>query len=1321
MQKIKLLILALGMSFLGSTCLQAQDDSPQNEHIVFHEDFETASNLAPFPLPEGWTETATPDNPQDRWQAGQITEGDQTLAGSSGQYYMYITYSTSDHDAWAFSPAMNLEAGKEYAVRLSLILLGNGDGSTSAGIREELDIFFGGSQSANDMTFPLTNVSGYGSAQWGTYSVEKTFTPEASGVYHLGFHTTSPAYTRGIMIDDLYVYETSVPTLSCEPFMDFGTFLDIAPAIELPFLIQNTGKADLQVNLSASSPEITLSGLPLSITPDDTDTVSVTLDARTPGSYNGFFVLESNDPFLTHDTIRVSAQVDKSRLSSFHFEDFESGGPEGWTFAIGSTNVSDGGIDGSRCFYGNSFSESGAQVSTHCIEMGEQPEISFYYLLEWGAIARMFGATGLVPADIPTLEIEASTDFGLSWERAWIMEPGGKNEHVKSEDYQLIAINFPQYANQTVMFRFTFTSSDPMQDIDAYMDNMSFGTQYENDLAINVLSGPAFITPGTDTAFHVQISNRGKNAQASYNVKLFDYMSGSNISEVPGIEVASGATATMSIPWKSGSSGTNRFYAEIDLENDQDSSNNRSNTLNVAITYPDDIQIAVGDSNITSSGLPINFYVDECVTQSIYYANEIATTAGIIHSISYDYIFDASYLSENFSVYVGETLKEDFSDMTFIDTASLTKVFEGSVQFPGGKGTFAVPFQTPYKYHGGNFVVCIIKLGQEFVLGKSFLVSKDDHGAARSLSCHSYTEGTLDPAQLPQGTPSIWYPNIKINIALDPNGSLQGRVSDVSGPVCDARVQVAGTALNTYTDEDGLYSFPTIAEGIYAIEVSKHGYATATPPADITITAGQSSTKDIMIERLPTFSVSGQIRHAVNGSGIERTYVSLSGYDEFSTYTDKEGKYLFTGVCGDSGFIYKIHVNNYLYEPVRDSIRVENANVNKDFDLEEKTLAVSEVSASRRDAEKQVDLHWRSPLPEFRYDNGDIADVLGFAGGTATELFGNAYPNKAILHELSWYISSEAARNEKVNVYIFALDSTGYPSSKILYQALDVPNTCDAWTTYQLPAPIEADGFCIALSCTGYLSIGVTTPDYQYPLEPGMSFYNSNPYAIQFTDMTEFAPYVLMIRAIGEDLGTIEYPQTSNLKTDKNSPASQQVYPAVTPIADKGTVRPQPAPTYKSMVAKNSPVESYTVYRLAEGQPQEDWALVGITQDTCLSDKDVFSLEEGTYQWAVVANYKSGESSARLSNSLLIRNVANEAESAAQGIRLYPNPFSNEVCLNDASAIRSIRIVNMLGQTMTRIDKPASSVNTECLPSGLYFWLIETQDGELRTFKMIKD
>ena len=131
--------------------------------------------------------------------------------------------------------------------------------------------------------------------------------------------------------------------------------------------------------------------------------------------------------------------------------------------------------------------------------------------------------------------------------------------------------------------------------------------------------------------------------------------------------------------------------------------------------------------------------------------------------------------------------------------------------------------------------------------------------------------------------------------------------------------------------------------------------------------------------------------------------------------------------------------------------------------------------------------------------------------------------------------------------------------------------------------------------------------------------------------------------------------------------------------------------------------------------------MVGITQDTCLSDKDVYNMEEGTYQWAVVANYKSGESSARLSNPLLIRNVDNEAESTTQGIRLYPNPFSNKVYLNYASAIRSIRIVNMLGQTMTQIDKPASSVNTESLPSGLYFWLIETQDGELRTFKMVKE
>ena len=1325
MKKTKLLILALGMSFLGTTILQAQDDSPQNPYVVFHEDFEDATNTADQALPAGWTNIASPDNPEDQWLAGQLTYEDQVFLGSSGQYYMYILGGSAPHDAWAFSPKITLEAGKEYAFRMNLIMMGYGDNITVAEIPDEMEIMIGDAPEAESMQL-IVNASGTGSTSWNTYSLNQTFMPETSGDYYLGFHAISAAYAAGILIDDIYVYENAAPVLSHAGSMDFGSVVDLAPAITQSYLISNQGHGDaLSLELIDASHEIQVEGLPMGIAAGQSDSLAIRFDATRPGDYQGYFVFSSNDPFHSdsvYDTVWVTAQVEAGKVSGYWYEDFESGGPEAWVFSAGAVNAADGGIDNSRSLYATTDAGQ-SSVTTHCIELGVAPYFRFWYRLDWAMMASMMGATGPVTSDIPIIKIEGSEDFGTTWEEVWIMEPGGENEHVESEDFQEISIDLSDYAGKALMFRLTVLPEtyDMFSLFTANIDNMSIGTQHDNDLKADILSGPASIAPQTDTALYLRIENMGKNAQSGYTVQLWDNIQKNMIAAIPGSSIAANESHSLRLSWNSGNSGTRALYAKVILDNDQDTGNNLSNVLPIAVEYVEDTAIRIqGDSTLYSSNFPIDFYASECVIQSLYYANEINYISTEIHSMAYTYQFAQDYLSENFSVYIGETLKNDFSDGRFIDTSEMTKVFEGQVFFPAGTGNFVIPFSEPYRYHGGNLVVCMIKIGNEFVLGKNFLCSYGD--TYRTLSNAATWGGSLDPGNLPTEGNDIKsvYPNLLLNMHPSPTGVLQGKVSDPNGPVSDVVITIAGTALQTLSDGQGKYNFSSIAEGTYALRAEKHGYFSTMTDTNVVIEAGKATVKDLSLTNIPTYTVSGTITHSQSGYPVPHTYVRMRGYDNYSTYTDQEGKYEFPEVYGDSGFVYHISATNYLYKPAGDSLTMKGKDAVFDMELSEKTLPVADVQAQRKSEAKQVDIHWNRPLPEFRYDDGIMTDNLGFPEGMYNYYFAAVFPHKAILHEAAWYTSSEGAMQTEVNIAVFPLDQYGKPATEPLYTA-KAPNTPDSWSTYEFPEPIEVEGFALAVSCdAGFLGIGTTEPSEQYPFEAGTNYYNGYSLGmINWTDMWDFQHTHLMIRAVGEDLGIIKYDEPNSQDTEK---AANQTEPLARPAKGSGSERPAlSSPTYKSMVAKDSPVGNYSVYRLTEGLQQEDWALVGITQDTCLSDKDVYNMEEGTYQWAVVANYKSGESSARLSNPLLIRNVDNEAESTTQGIRLYPNPFSNKVYLNYASAIRSIRIVNMLGQTMTQIDKPASSVNTESLPSGLYFWLIETQDGELRTFKMVKE
>lgn len=79
----------------------------------------------------------------------------------------------------------------------------------------------------------------------------------------------------------------------------------------------------------------------------------------------------------------------------------------------------------------------------------------------------------------------------------------------------------------------------------------------------------------------------------------------------------------------------------------------------------------------------------------------------------------------------------------------------------------------------------------------------------------------------------------------------------------------------------------------------------------------------------------------------------------------------------------------------------------------------------------------------------------------------------------------------------------------------------------------------------------------------------------------------------------------------------------------------------------------------------------------------------------------------------------NELENA----RIYPNPFSNEINIENLVAAKKVKVVNLLGQTL--IDQQVSNetstkINTENLASGIYLIVIEGKNGLRAVNKLVK-
>lgn len=104
----------------------------------------------------------------------------------------YLYNSTQAGDDWLITPGLNLEAGKAYFVEFHSI--------TSSSYPEEMEVKFGNAPTVEAMTGTLM-----AAADPGTNDYQLVLTPEADGVYYIGFHATSEPDMYYIILNNMSV------------------------------------------------------------------------------------------------------------------------------------------------------------------------------------------------------------------------------------------------------------------------------------------------------------------------------------------------------------------------------------------------------------------------------------------------------------------------------------------------------------------------------------------------------------------------------------------------------------------------------------------------------------------------------------------------------------------------------------------------------------------------------------------------------------------------------------------------------------------------------------------------------------------------------------------------------------------------------------------------------------------------------------------------------------------------------------------------------------------------------------------------------------
>ena len=247
-----------------------------------------------------------------------------------------------------------------------------------------------------------------------------------------------------------------------------------------------------------------------------------------------------------------------------------------------------------------------------------------------------------------------------------------------------------------------------------------------------------------------------------------------------------------------------------------------------------------------------------------------------------------------------------------------------------------------------------------------------------------------------------------------------------------------------------------------------------------------------------------------------------------------------------------------------------------------------------------------------------------------------------------WYIRVEGTNNPnptETNIWVMDLNASGTPTANILFNKMNVPTNKGVWVEYKFPTPIDCpNGFYIAVSNGHeFTAIGLTDVNSQYPFTNNTHYITQdyNYYSYSTLESNGISNKIFMIRAEGYNNGKSSNEIFGYEKQDFDIHASSSysmntelAYTCSTDV--RCTYIPLSSPVETEEDTNSKSLQSYSVYRLMQGQP-EPWTLLSENvSELTYTDTNWGNLPAGNYQWAVKAKYSSGTSNTALSNVLTV-------------------------------------------------------------------------------------
>ena len=184
----------------------------------------------------------------------------------------------------------------------------------------------------------------------------------------------------------------------------------------------------------------------------------------------------------------------------------------------------------------------------------------------------------------------------------------------------------------------------------------------------------------------------------------------------------------------------------------------------------------------------------------------------------------------------------------------------------------------------------------------------------------TYTAGTSVPINDTAPTTDRWnLAVVEIVPALTGTLSISGTISPVSAGA-GASAALTGTVSAFLTaDASGNFSFGSLPNGSYVVTPTQAGYVFT--PSSKSVTLSGANATGINFSGAQTFSISGTISPATNGSG---TLVTLGGASSATTTADSSGNYSFAGLVNGS-YTITPSKTGFTFSPPSQSVTVNGS------------------------------------------------------------------------------------------------------------------------------------------------------------------------------------------------------------------------------------------------------------------------------------------------------------------------------------------------------------------------------------------------------------